>query len=59
MGAKQGYPEGWSLTVPLPAVLGSGDKIVTLSQVFSSGTPLWAQPPWHRLPLSLELDQEM
>lgn len=44
MGAKQGYPEGWSHIALLPAVLGSGDEIVTLRQVFSSGTPLWARP---------------
>lgn len=37
-------PESWSPPVPLPAVLGPGDEIVTLSQVFSSGTLLWAQP---------------
>lgn len=40
VGAKQGYSEGWSLTVLLPAVLGPGDEIVTLSQVISSETPL-------------------
>lgn len=61
MGTRQGYPEGWSPTVPLPAVLGPGDEIVTLSQVLSLETPLWAQTPWwgHRHPLSFELDQEM
>lgn len=54
LGAKQGYTEGWSLTVPRPAVLGPGDEIMTLSQVFSSGTLLWAQPLWwgHRHLLS-------
>lgn len=42
VGTRQGYPEGWSPTVPLPAVLGPGGEIVTLSQVLSLETPLWA-----------------
>lgn len=61
VGAKQGYPEGCSPPVRLPAVLDPGDEIMTLSQVFSSGTPLWAQPLWweRRHPLSFKSDQEM
>lgn len=44
-GCPAGSPEGWSPPVPLPAVLGPRDKTMTLRQVSSLGTPLWAQPP--------------
>lgn len=44
-GCPAGSPQVWSPTVPLPAVLGAGDKAVTLRQVSSLGALTGAQPP--------------